>query len=77
MRDSVQIHELLNCSLVNVGPLSVMTLRGSPCVAKMILSCSIVLVAVIVVMLLASNHFEWASTTTINMWLRNGRAKSI
>ena len=58
--------KLLNCPLVKVGPLSVTTLRGSPCVAKMILSYSIVLV---------SNSI-WTGTPLSKMSTRYGKVPS-
>ena len=52
----------LNSALVNDVPLSVTTLRGSPKVAKMICSFSIVLADVIEFIMCTSIHLEWAST---------------
>ena len=73
--DSDSSAETRPLQLVNDGPLSVTIFHCSPCVVNTDLSFSMVLADEMDCMMWASNHFEWASTRTRNMWPRNGPAK--
>ena len=63
-------------SATNYGPLSVTTCFGSPFLEKMLRRTAMVLVAVAVVMIITSGHFECASNTISSILPKNGPAKS-